>query len=96
MGNQFCPHCGWKLDPSWASCPACGRGQDKVVVIERTAKWIKKLQLTGALLGLAGMGGCTVAMGAESPTVGMFCLLVGIGGWIVVLVAGGLGWWYHG
>jgi len=67
-----------------------------VVVIERTAKKYKAIQLIGmAVLGL-GAAGCVAGLLFVSKVPMVAGLVVACIGGAVVMVGGGLAWWHHG
>lgn len=67
-----------------------------VVVIERTAKKYKAIQLIG--MGIMGLGaaGCVLGVMVDAKPLMVAGLVAACIGGAVVGVGGGLAWWHHG
>jgi len=94
-GAGYCPWCGAAVNTPHRSArelPNRRQGPE-TILIEQTAKTLKAAQLASALVCL---GGCAVALGAESDTghaVGAVIFMVALGAFCVVRI---VAWWRHG
>lgn len=102
MSLISCPECTREISDAARSCPHCGfpiQKQDDPgkaqVLIEQTAKPIKKMMLTGAGIAFLGVAIAIIggAVNVGAVPVGILVFVVGFG---IAVAASFRQWWNHG
>jgi predicted amidophosphoribosyltransferase len=96
MSLVACPACAREISKQAAACPHCGQPMNdsgKVVTVQATRKLYKAIMVAGALLMIAGVASCVMALPEKRSTFQGSTLF--ISGLLVFLGARILAWWHH-
>lgn len=96
MALIACPACAREISKAAAACPHCGHPMNessKPVTIAMTGKLYKAIMVAGAMLMIAGVASCTMALPEKRSALPGYTLF--ISGLLVFLGARIAAWWHH-